>query len=295
MDPGWFSRSFWLQALAPSIDQQSSTPHVLHVTGITPLISKNTRMAWIVALETARTLKEDRKRKQQGQKREKEIESLEQGKANGALVVTMDLNHRPALGTWQELWHVAEPHIGTLDVLVFSIGDVIQVGKLFGEPMAEEFQAVKDKAPGLKGAPALDEAVRRSVATLQRSLGYRTNIAVTCKVRDPVQKPGTPPTQLRWSVVCLKDGTVISTLDTAVLQQVREEIGGGDSWLSGLIDGLVGSPVPGSAAPNWTAGMWRAAMQRGDCLAALKQEVLGDFSNIERPTLEAKLAKHSRA
>jgi len=277
MDPGWFDRAFWEENLLKAGAGSSDAPHVLHVTGITPLITVNTRAAWSSALETAKALKEA-------------------GRAK-TLVVTMDLNHRPALGSWQELWGYVEPHIGTLDVLVFSIGDVIQVGTQFGEPFAEEFKALKESGPsGFASAPGLDAAVQRSVALLQSYLGNRTNIAVTCKVREPLLEsdPNRLPKQLRWSVMCLKDGTVLSTRDTAVTQRVREEIGGGDSWLSGLIDGLTGKRQAGAAAPHWSEGLWVAAMQRGDMLAALKQNSVGDFSNVEPEELEAALKAHHR-
>eukprot|EP00435_Cladocopium_sp_Y103_P015970 s1473_g3.t4 len=333
----------------------------------------------------------------------------------------MDLNHRPALGSWNDLWQMAEPHLQTLDLLVFSIGDVIQVGEVFGENFAADFKALKEESPGRAGAAGLDALVRKCVVK-QSYLGNRTNIAVTCKARDQV--PGELPQQLRWSILCRKDGTLLSTYETAVPQQVKEdlpgssaaagirqiwlkpltspvsprprcvvadfcwqndiqpsqaswartlldlgaialsrkkmrrildrqtrrvhcealrqrrsirkvakkkrlpkascwlllsqlslqslhsetrihylmpcmraillstlgsaiqEIGGGDSWLSGVIDGLVGCPEAGAAAPSWSDKMWLQAMQRGDMLAALKQQVLGDFSNVERSALE---------
>lgn len=271
MNPSWFSRAFWRQVLSDGAS--SSTPQVLHVTGITPLISVNTRAAWDHALEEAWAIKED---------------SI----LGRKLVVTMDLNHRPALGSWNDLWQMAEPHLQTLDLLVFSIGDVIQVGEVFGENFAADFKALKEESPGRAGAAGLDALVRKCVVKLQSYLGNRTNIAVTCKARDQV--PGELPQQLRWSILCRKDGTLLSTYETAVPQQVKEEIGGGDSWLSGVIDGLVGCPEAGAAAPSWSDKMWLQAMQRGDMLAALKQQVLGDFSNVERSALESALAAHHR-
>lgn len=274
MDPGWFSREFWINVL--SEDASNSTPQVLHVTGITPLISVNTRTAWSQALEAAMALKK------------------ETSAVGRKLVVTMDLNHRPALGAWGDLWQMAEPHLGTVDVLVFSIGDVIQVGNTFGEHFADDFKVIRDRSPGLAGAKELDQTVCRSIAKLQLLLGSRTNLAVTCKVREVQTPPGQPPSQLRWSVLCTKEGDVLSTFSTAVPQKVVEEIGGGDSWLSGLIDGLVGTPSAGAFAPRWPKEIWLQAMRRGDMLAALKQQVMGDFSNIERAELEAALAAHHK-
>lgn len=41
----------------------------------------------------------------------------------------MDLNHRSALGSWADLWDMAEARMATLDLFVFSIRDIIQVVK----------------------------------------------------------------------------------------------------------------------------------------------------------------------
>ena len=53
MNPGWFSQAFWRQVLSKGVS--SGTPQVLHVTGLTPVISVNTRAAW----DHARAMKED--------------------------------------------------------------------------------------------------------------------------------------------------------------------------------------------------------------------------------------------
>lgn len=45
------------------------------------------------------------------------------------LVAIMDLNHRSALGSWADLWDMAEARMATLDLFVFSIRDIIQVVK----------------------------------------------------------------------------------------------------------------------------------------------------------------------
>merc|ERR1712039_298430 len=104
---------------------------------------------------------------------------------------------------------------------------------------------------------------------------------------------GTPPVQLRWSMTCLKTGEIVSTLETAIKQEVLEEIGGGDSWLSGCIDGLVSSDSAAQAvAPNWSQEQWRTAMRRGDMLATLKQRQVGDFSHVERSRLDEAISKH---
>mmetsp|Transcript_141724 Transcript_141724/g.440613 ORF Transcript_141724/g.440613 Transcript_141724/m.440613 type:complete len:292 (+) Transcript_141724:311-1186(+) len=282
MDPGWFGEDYWLQLLTPAAgaEEAAEAPHVLHLTGITPQITPNAHKAWWKALKAARTLKERASRP-----------GVTGAGPAPRIVVTMDLNHRPALGSWEDLWLMVEPHVGTLDLFVLSIGDLINVGELLH---VEEAVAIKDAGvpEGIAGAAELDARLQRGLKAVQQRLGHRTAIAVTSKRREP-QPPGAEtPLQLRWSMVCLRSGEVISTLPSAVRQRPREEIGGGDSWLSGVIDGLVGLPGPAAAAPSWPAGTWRAALQRGDVLAALKQQVIGDFCHVEREQLEVAIVAH---
>lgn len=272
MDPNWFGEQFWTKILSepPGPDQPLPTVSVLHVTGITPQITANAHKAWWKALKAARLLKE----------------------GGMPLVVSLDINHRPALGSWEDLWLMVEPHIGTLDLLVLSIGDLVNIGKQLNVSEAVAV-ASADIPKGLEaGARELDRCLQRGLKAVQQRLGHRTNLVVTCKVRDPVASKEEPPLQLRWSMVCPKHGDPISTLETHVLQRPVEEIGGGDSWLSGFIDGLVGLPEAAGQAPNWSEAAWRAALQRGDMLAALKQQVLGDFCDVELSQLEHALASH---
>ena len=57
MNPDWFGRTFWKQLLSEA--SEAAACQVLHVTGITPLISVNTRAAWDHALEAALSLKQE--------------------------------------------------------------------------------------------------------------------------------------------------------------------------------------------------------------------------------------------
>jgi len=272
MDPAWFGEQFWTKTLSepPSPGEPMPKVSVLHMTGITPQITSNTHKAWWKALKAARLLKE----------------------GGMPLVVTLDINHRPALGSWEDLWLMVEPHIGTLDLLVLSIGDLVNIGKQLNVSEAVSV-ASADIPKGLEeGARELDRCLQRGLKAVQQRLGHRTNLAVTCKLRDPSASTDGPPLQLRWSMVCPKNGEPISTMATHVLQRPVEEIGGGDSWLSGFIDGLVGLPEAAAEAPKWSEATWRAALQRGDMLAALKQQVVGDFSNVEASQLEEALTSH---
>merc|ERR1712136_110284 len=245
--------------------------HVLHLTGITPLVSSKAHKAWWRALQSARSLRHDGSR----------------------VVVTMDFNHRPALGSWEELWIMVEPQIETTDMLVFSIGDLIKIGHLLNVPGAYALAEQSHIPHGIAGARELDAMVQRAVKAVQRRLGNKTTIAVTCKRRELEVGTSGLPRQLRWFVVCQRaTEKVISSFDTAILQDVREEVGGGDSWISGVIDSLVGSSDSAAAAPNWSEQQWRAAISRGDMLASLKQRTVGDFCNVTRQELDSSIAAH---
>jgi len=211
------------------------------------------------------------------------------------IIVTMDFNHRPNLGTLDDLWMMVEQHLGTTDLFMLSVGNLAQISALLHVPEVDPF--IDGHIPsGLAGAEALDAAVSRALKVLQKQLGNKTAIGVCLKcVKEETLPPGQLSQQLRWSVVCLMDGEIVSTLNTAIEHRPKEPIGGGDSWLSGVIDGLVGTIGPAAAAPEWSLEMWwTAAMQRGDMLAVLKQECIGDFSNVSKDELNSALAAHAQ-
>lgn len=296
MDPDMFLEGYWRGLLmshvqlhyaeiAPKSNKgdkkvksaEAGPVQILHLTGITPLIGRAPRRAWNQALKSARRLKKEEAA----------------GYHPSRLLVTMDLNHRPALGGWDELWDRIEPHLPTLDMLVLSVSDVVKIGAHLDVPAAAKMLARNPVADGLEGAPALEQAVEAALKAIQKELKdhhHTVNLVVCCKQRDTQKKKG-PPVQLRWSMACMKDGTVASTFPKAIKQEVLEEIGGGDAWIAGTIDGLVGLKKDARvAAPNWTKEMWVNAMQQGDMLANLKQKQWGDFSLVTREELDAGLA-----
>ncbi|CAK0799242.1 unnamed protein product, partial [Prorocentrum cordatum] len=90
MDPAWFGAAFWaeiLQEPAPG-----GGPAVLQLTGITAQITQSTRAAWQNALAAAAAHK----------------------RAGWRVVTVLDINHRPALGPWEDLWALIEPHTSAL-------------------------------------------------------------------------------------------------------------------------------------------------------------------------------------
>ncbi|KAL3903130.1 MAG: hypothetical protein SGPRY_011800 [Prymnesium sp.] len=65
----------------------------LHLTGITPLLGRGPRAAWSAALKAAKQV---------------------------GVQVFFDLNHRPALGTFEELWAAVEADISCISLLMLS-------------------------------------------------------------------------------------------------------------------------------------------------------------------------------
>ena len=67
-----------------------NTPNAwLHMTGITPLISEPARQSWDLAMQHA---------------------------VSAGIPISVDLNHRPQLGTLEELWRIVTPHLPHLEL-----------------------------------------------------------------------------------------------------------------------------------------------------------------------------------
>ena len=83
--------------------------------------------------------------------------------------------------------------------------------------------------------------------------------------------------QKRWSVVAHAFG-MDSTEDDAVIHSPVENLGGGDAWLGGFIDAL-------SEHGHGPVSSLIGAL-RGDLLAALSQNTVGDVSTVTREELD---------
>ena len=183
----------------------------LVVSGITPLLGEGPLANWSAALTFA------------------ELEGT---------LVALDLNHRPQLGKFEELWAKVEPRLRQMHMLVLS-------------PSALETMA------GEASGRAVDELRKRW------NLPY---VACTWK-----QNLG-DGRQSRWSVMAHPLG-VASTETRPVTHNLVESLGGGDAWLAGAVDGLIG----GLEA--------EAVCHRGDLLAALTQRTFGDLGEVTREQL----------
>lgn len=208
----------------PALREQMRGARWLHLTGITPLLGEGPKGAWATALTWA------------------ELDGIN---------ISFDLNHRPALGEWEELWGLVEPRLRMIHLLTLSKQDLYQI------------HAIHDLDVGPKpGVEELVEAIRKRWLVTW----------VACTVKERVED-STSEKQARWSVVAGPNG-VVSSRDNPVIHQPVEALGGGDAWLASLIDGIL-SNIPLAEAAS-----------RADRYAAMVQAVPGDFSTIGKEMLD---------
>eukprot|EP00041_Stephanoeca_diplocostata_P026028 m.693765 g.693765 ORF g.693765 m.693765 type:complete len:614 (+) comp22875_c0_seq8:154-1995(+) len=237
----------WQSILAPKPD---GTRHWLHVTGITPLIAESPRLSWTLALQAACEL---------------------------GVPVSMDFNHRKQLGTLSELWAVVLPHLSQLEVLILSVGSMVELAGLCGIPVPSE------------AVPLLDPSWRALVATLRRTWRVR-RLAVCFKTRDA------NGLQRRWSAIADASG-VHTTVAAPVYHTPKDECGGGSAWAAGLLDCFMRGIVPlesPDVSPNSgddvAVSALAIAARHADLLAAMCQESAGDHSQVTRVEFEAALS-----
>ena len=205
----------------------------LVVSGITPLLGDGARSAWGGALTFA--------------------------ELDGTLIA-LDLNHRPALGTIEELWAIVRPRMRMFHVLVISPDSLAKIAKIEGLGRPENYE---------ENISAMAELRRRFLIP---------HLCCTFK------RPETDGRQKRWSVVAHAFG-MDSTEEDAVIHSPVEHLGGGDAWIAGFIDAL-SEHGHGPASPLIGA-------LRGDLLAALCQNTEGDVSMVTREELDSFEAKRN--
>ena len=199
----------------------------LVMSGITPLLGNGPRSAWGGALTFA--------------------------ELDGTLIA-LDLNHRPALGTIEELWAIVRPRMRMFHVLILSPDSLARIAEIEGISRPSNYE---------ENIEALVELRRRFLIP---------HLCCTFK------RPEANGQQKRWSVVSHAFGTD-STEDDAIVHTPIENLGGGDAWLAGFIDAL-SEHGHGPVSPLIGA-------LRGDLLAALCQNTVGDVSMVTREELDS--------
>jgi len=175
-------------------------------------------------------------------------------------LIALDLNHRPALGTIVELWGIVRPRMRMFHVLVISPDSLAKIAEIEG-----------------LGRPTNYDENISAMAELRRRF-LIPHLCCTFK------RPETDGRQKRWSVVAHAFG-MDSTEEDAVIHSPVEHLGGGDAWLAGFIDALC-EHGHGPASPLIGA-------LRGDLLAALWQNTVGDVSMVTREELDSFEAKRN--
>eukprot|EP00946_MAST-07B_sp_MAST-7B-sp1_P005192 g5192.t1 len=248
----------------------------LHATGITPLCGADATAHWIAHLKAAAAAK---------------------------VPVFIDLNHRPALGTIEELWALFTdsvfPILGdNLKFLMFSLKTLRQCALLSGlpdVPAASVFEvcggvpvdekgqtprtgvsagSTSSESSSTKDAcwPDLLERLQTHLAT-QKGMSSSTVLGCCFKERQ-----GT--VQTRWSVLSRGAGKTSSTAATPVIHVPKDECGGGSAWAAGCIDCVTRFPDESASNLGFVA-------RRADILAALCQEAMGDHSNTSEAEFDA--------
>ncbi|EDQ85916.1 uncharacterized protein MONBRDRAFT_28906 [Monosiga brevicollis MX1] len=224
----------------------------LHMTGITPMISTQARLAWTQAMLAAYTHE---------------------------VPVSMDFNHRPQLGSLEELWTVMAPHASRLQMLILSVRNLVDLANLEG---------LGAHVPSSE-TPLESPAWRRLQAVLRAH--WRLHRLMVCyKDRDD------QGLQRRWSAIADARG-VHTTLKQPVFHRPKDECGGASPAFSCFMPAVFLCSldefelrVHESSSEVMDQDIFASRMvevaRRGDLMAALCQETMGDHSQVTRAQLQ---------
>jgi sugar/nucleoside kinase (ribokinase family) len=179
------------------------------------------------------------------------------------ILVALDLNHRPALGTFDELWSIVEPRIRQVHLLVISVENLLTLTGATSEAALSELRSKLN-------LPYLACTWKRDVPQ-----NHPDESATRLRETDESQPAAPADCQQRWSAVAHSLG-IASTRDRRITHLPIEPLGGGDAWLAGFIDGLLGGLDPDSCC------------RRADLLAALTQRTFGDLGEVTREELSVR-------
>eukprot|EP00055_Hartaetosiga_balthica_P006968 m.23224 g.23224 ORF g.23224 m.23224 type:complete len:621 (+) comp5530_c0_seq5:27-1889(+) len=221
----------------------------LHMTGITPMITDKTRYSWTQAMDAAMKFN---------------------------IPCSVDFNHRPQLGSIDNLWNVLQPYVNKLEFLIMSMDSLRR--------MSEEVFTE------LSFPPTTTELGNSD--WLQFLLDFRAvsnakRVAVCFKNRNDAG------VQKRWSVIVDEAGCHSTEL-FPVFHKPKDECGGGSAWAAGLLHWIAENKLStlstesglGTPKLQITSSPLVSAARRADILAALCQESAGDHSQVEYAELQ---------
>jgi sugar/nucleoside kinase (ribokinase family) len=220
--------SAFAKQLSKSFDWEAIYKGVnwMHCTGITPAIAAGPLSMWQESLDAA---------------------------VAASVPISLDLNHRPQLGTLPELWNIVLPYLSSIQVIVLSIGQIIGLAKIEGYT-----------AP-LPSGDLTVASSERWIPVLQYLYDKWKGPAVICCFKIKGESSNWGGVQRRWSVLVNSAG-VHTTTATPVWHSPKDELGGGSAWSAGLIHHILHS-----GSNMLTVADASAALRAADLLAALCQ------------------------
>ena len=145
----------------------------VHLTGITPLLSTNCKEIWIMILEKSLNLN---------------------------IPVSIDLNYRPALGSFKDLWFILKKYLSRIEIFIISEKNIKNICEIEGINYSKSF----------------DDNL------LEISKKLKINILLLCL------KEKKDDHQVRYSIL-IKDNNIYCS--DKKKHKPSEEIGGGDSYI----------------------------------------------------------------
>ena len=192
----------------------------LHISGITPLLGELPRGVWSTSMALA------------------ELDGVK---------ISLDLNHRPALSNWNELWKIVEPHLRRINLLTLSEADSRKINQM--------------------------HQLTSEDATLEDILiAIQKNWLVTW-IACTIKRSEADGSQKRWSIIAGPQ-EVVSSRGNPTVHSPVEPLGGGDAWIGAILDGMLSNmPLNNN-------------LHRADKYAALVQSSPGDLSTITKSQLD---------
>ena len=147
--------------------------------------------------------------------------------------ISVDLNHRPALGSIEKLWAHMESVIPDIDLMIVSVDSLERLDGFLNFAFTP-VPAVESR--GGKAERLMHDLYHYLVEKGQCS----QTMHISCCVKESAGAEDADGLayQKRWSVVVGEEGTY-STESRHLHHKPIQAIGGGDAWLAGFVDALV--------------------------------------------------------
>jgi 2-dehydro-3-deoxygluconokinase len=156
----------------------------LHLTGITPLLSETVKDIWVYLLEKCIELR---------------------------IPISIDLNYRPKLGNFKDLWLIIRKYISDINTLIVSEGNIIDIC------MHENI--------------VYSNFIDNNLKEISKKMNINKLVICLKERENGIQK--------RYSILVYNNELYYSNIKKHI---PLEDIGGGDSYIACLIDQLLNNP-----------------------------------------------------